>query len=61
MSSRRSLELFGIWFGFAGGTLLWILIALSGSPLNASRAVFMLGATVGNFGAVVRALRMRPS
>ena len=58
MTERRSIELFGIWFGLVGGTLLWTLIALSGAPLTLPRAVFMFGATVGNLGAVVRALRL---
>lgn len=60
MTDRRSLELFGIWFGFLVGTILWILIGLSGATLTLSRIVFMFGAAVFNFGAVVRALRLRP-
>jgi hypothetical protein len=61
VTDRRSLELFGLWFGFLVGTILWILISMSGAPLSLSRAVFMFGATVFNFGAVVKALRLRPS
>lgn len=61
MTDRRSLELFGIWFGFLVGTTLWILIGVSGAPFSIPRAVFMLGATVFNFGAVARALRLRSS
>lgn len=34
---------------------------VSGAPLSLSRAVFMFGATVFTFGAVVRALRLRSS
>jgi hypothetical protein len=34
MTDRHSLELFGIWFGFLVGTILWILISLSGVPLS---------------------------
>jgi hypothetical protein len=56
MTDRRSLELFGIWFGFLVGTILWILIGVSGAPLSLARVVFMFGAAVLNFGAVVRAL-----
>jgi hypothetical protein len=47
MTDRRSLELFGIWLGFLGGTVLWILIGVSGTPLSLSRVVFMFGATRG--------------
>jgi hypothetical protein len=61
MTDRRSLELFGIWLGFAGGTVLWTLIGVSGVTLSLSRAVFMFAATVLNFGAVVRALRLASS
>jgi len=61
MTDRRSLELFGVWFGFLVGTILWILISLSGVPLSLSRAVFMFPATVFTFGAVVRALRLGSS
>jgi hypothetical protein len=61
MTDRRSLELFGIWFGFLVGTLLWILISLSGAPLSLSRAVFMFAATVCTFGSLVRALRIASS
>jgi hypothetical protein len=61
VTDRRSLELFAIWFGFLVGTILWILIAVSGAPLSLSRAVFMFAATVFTFGAVVRALRLRSS
>jgi hypothetical protein len=43
VTDRRSLELFGIWFGFLIGTTLWILIGVSGAPLSLSRAVFMFG------------------
>ena len=31
MKDRRSLELFGIWFGYLVGTTLWILISVSGT------------------------------
>lgn len=58
MTDRRSLELFGIWFGFLVGTILWILIGVSGVPLTIARAVFMFAATVFTFGAFVRALRL---
>jgi hypothetical protein len=58
MTDRRSFELFGIWFSFLVGTILWILISLSGVPLSVSRAVFMFAATVFTSGAVVRALRL---
>jgi hypothetical protein len=61
MTDRHSLELFGIWFGFLVGTILWILISLSGVPLSLSRAVFMFAAMVFTFGAVVRALRLASS
>ena len=61
MTDRRSLELFGVWFGFLVGTILWILISLSGVPLSLSRAVFMFAATVFTFGAVVRALHLASS
>jgi hypothetical protein len=61
VTNRRSLELFGIWFGFLVGTILWVLIGVSGAPLSVSRGVFMFGATVFNFGAVVRALRLHSS
>jgi len=61
MTDRRSLELLGIWFGFIVGTILWILISLSGAPLSPSRAVFMFAATVFTLGAVVRALRLTSS
>jgi hypothetical protein len=61
MTDRHSLEVFGIWFGFLVGTILWILISLSGVPLSVSRAVFMVAATVFTFGAVVRALRLASS
>jgi hypothetical protein len=61
MTDRHSLELFGIWGGFAGGTILWTLIGVSGVTLSLSRAVFMFAATVLNFGAVVRALRLASS
>jgi hypothetical protein len=54
MTDRRSLELFAIWFGYFGGTILWILISLSGAPLTISRGVFMFGATVFTCGAVMR-------
>jgi hypothetical protein len=57
MKDRRSLELFGIWFGYVVGTTLWILISVSGAPLTFSRGVFMFGATVFTFDAVMRALR----
>jgi hypothetical protein len=52
MTDRRSFELFGIWFSFLVGTILWILISLSGVPLSVSRAVFMFAATVFTSGAV---------
>ena len=58
MTDRRSLELFGIWFGFLVGTILWILIGLSGVQLSIARAIFMFAATVFTFGAVARALRL---
>ena len=58
MTDRRSLELFGIWFGFLVGTIIWNLIGVSGGPLSFARAVFMFAATVFTFGAVVRALRL---
>jgi hypothetical protein len=61
MTDRHSLELFGIWFGFLVGTILWIVVSLSGAPLSSSRAVFMFAATVFTFGAVVRALRLTSS
>jgi hypothetical protein len=61
VTDRRSLEQFGIWFGFLVGTSVWFLIGVSGVPLSLSRAVFMFGATVFNFGAVVKALRLRAS
>jgi hypothetical protein len=61
MTDRRSLELFGIWFGFLAGTILWILVSVSGVPLSLSRGVFMFAATVSTFGAVVRALRLASS
>jgi hypothetical protein len=56
MTDRRSLELFAIWGGFFGGTIIWILIGVSGVPLSITRAVFMFAATVFTLGAVVRAL-----
>jgi len=58
VTDRLSLELFGIWFCFLVGTILWILIGVSGVPLSIARAVFMFAATVFTFGAVVRALRL---
>jgi hypothetical protein len=58
VTDRRSLELFGIWFGFVVGTIIWILIGVSGVPWSIARAVFMFAATVFTFGAVVRALRI---
>jgi hypothetical protein len=58
MTDRRSLELLGIWFGFLVGTILWILIGVSGVPLSLARAVFMIAATAFTSGAVVRALRL---
>jgi len=58
VTDRRSLELFGIWFGFLVGTIIWILIGVSGVPLSIARGVFMFAATVFTFGAVVRALRI---
>jgi hypothetical protein len=61
MTDRRSFELLGIWFGFIVGTILWVLITLSGVPLSLPRAVFMFAATVFTFGAVVRALRLASS
>jgi hypothetical protein len=58
MTERRPLKLFAVWFGFVVGTILWFLIGVSGVPLSVSRAVVMFGATVFNFGAVARALRI---
>jgi hypothetical protein len=58
MTDRRSLELFAIWFSFLVGTILWILVGVSGVPLSISRGVFMFAATVFTFGAVMRALRL---
>jgi hypothetical protein len=58
VTDRRSLELFGIWFGFLVGTIIWILVGVSVGPLSIARAVFMFAATVFTFGAVVRALRL---
>jgi Na+/H+ antiporter NhaA len=61
VTDRRSLEVFSIWFGFLVGTILWILIGVSGVPLSLSRVVIMFGAAVFNFGSVARALRLRSS
>jgi hypothetical protein len=60
VTDRRSLELLGIWSCFLVGTILWILIGVSGVPLSIARAVFMFAATVFTFGAVVRALGLTP-
>jgi hypothetical protein len=58
VTDRPSLELFGIWFGFLVGTIIWILVGVSGVPLSIARAVFMFAATVFTFRAVVRVLRL---
>lgn len=55
--ARARLDLTAIWFGYAAGTFLWTLVALSDGQLFPGDFLAMLGGAVGNLGAVIFALR----